>query len=91
MRTSLVRTAVALYASSLALVAQAPPGYYASVDSSSAVRLRATLHAVIDDHQRLPYTASSLDTWDVLEAAQVDPNSASRILDVYRNQSFRTV
>ncbi len=91
MRISLLRTAAAVCTLCLALVAQAPPGYYATVDTSTAARLRSTLHAVIDDHQRLPYTASSLDTWDVLESAQVDPNAPTRILDVYRNESFRTV
>ncbi len=71
------------------LLAQgAPNGYYASVDTSSAATLRATLHAVIDDHTRYPYTSSSTDTWDILEAAQTNPASQSTILDVYRNRSF---
>ena len=71
------------------LCAQAPPGYYATVDLRSATTLRATLHAVIDDHTRLPYTAASLDTWDVLEQADEDPANPRNILDVYRNRSFQ--
>jgi len=67
--------------------AQAPAGYYASVDASSPATLRATLHAVIDDHQRYPYTSSATDTWDILEAAQVDPAVPGNILDVYQNDS----
>ena len=69
-------------------VAGPPAGYYDSVDTSNATTLRQTVHAVIDDHTRLPYTSSSLDTWDVLELADEDPNNASRILDVYRNTSY---
>jgi len=70
------------------VLAQAPPGYYASVDTTNASTLRATLHAVIDDHTRIPYTASATDTWDVLELASEDPANASRILDVYANLSL---
>ena len=66
-----------------------PPGYYDGVDTSTAASLRSTLHPVIDDHIYYPYTSSSTDTWDILEAAQEDPNSSGRILDVYRNTSFQ--
>ena len=65
-----------------------PPGYYSSVDTSTAASLRSSLHAVIDDHTRYPYTSSSTDTWDILGVAQRDPANSSRILDVYRNRSF---
>ena len=79
---------------SLALIALAasataqPAGYYASVDTSSAAALRQTLHAVIDDHVRYPYTSSSTDTWDILESAAQDPNNPGRIIDVYLNASY---
>ena len=74
---------------SLAATAQGPPvGYYDTVDTSSPATLRATLHAVIDDHTRIPYTSGATDTWDVLNMAMQDPNNASRIIDVYRNESF---
>ena len=49
--------------------------------------LRATLHEVIDDHTRYPYTSSATDTWDILDLADEDPNDSSRILDVYKNAS----
>ena len=68
--------------------AAAQGGYYNGVDTSSAAALRASLHALIDDHTRIPYTSSATDTWDVLELAQQDPQNAARILDVYRNRSF---
>lgn len=65
-----------------------PPGYYATVDTSSATALRTSLHLIIDDHTRFPYTSSSTDTWNILEAADQDPNNASNVLDVYRNRSY---
>lgn len=68
--------------------AQVPAGYYDSVDTSSDANLRATLHDVIDDHVRHPYTSSATDTWDILELADQDPNNSSNILEVYGNQSF---
>jgi PKD repeat protein/endonuclease I len=68
--------------------AQIPPGYYDSVDDGNAAALRATLHAVIDDHVRFPYTSSATDTWDILELADQDPNDSGAILDVYLNESY---
>lgn len=68
--------------------AQVPDGYYDTVDDADAATLRASLHAVIDDHQRFPYTSSQTDTWDVLEEAQRDPADDSRIITLYRNNSF---
>lgn len=70
------------------LLAQAPPGYYDTVDTSNAAGLRSTLHAVIDDHTRFPYTSTATDTWNVLEQADEDPNDSGSILDVYKNASY---
>ncbi|MCB9882114.1 MAG: endonuclease [Planctomycetes bacterium] len=70
------------------LEAQIPPGYYQTVDATSSTNLRMTLHDVIDDHVRYPYTASSTDTWNILESAEQDPNDAGNIIDVYRNASL---
>jgi endonuclease I len=71
--------------------AQIPSGYYDTVDISNPTTLRQTLHAVIDDHLRFSYTSSSIDTWNILELAQQDPNDANRVLDVYRNTSYAKV
>ncbi|MFH1843323.1 MAG: endonuclease [bacterium] len=65
-----------------------PPGYYDTVDDSTPAALRTTLHDVIDDHTKIPYTSTATDTWDVLEAADEDPNDSGRILDVYLNASY---
>ena len=84
--------ALVLGASLASAAAQgAPAGYYATVDTTDADTLRTTLHAVIDDHQRFPYTSASTDTWDILEQADEDPLDAGRILDVYRNASYAKV
>ncbi len=70
-------------------VTSAGPGaYYASVDASSCTVLRSTLHAAIDDHTFYPYTATTTDTWDILELADQDPANPGRIVDVYRNASY---
>ena len=68
--------------------ADAPNGYYDTVDPGSPAALRATLHDVIEDHTRFPYTSSAPDTWDILEMADEDPNNFGNILDVYRNASY---
>lgn len=65
-----------------------PGGYYSGVTTSSSSALRSSLHAVIDDHTKIPYTASTTDTWDVLNVADQDPLDAGRVLDIYKNQSY---
>ena len=54
----------------------------------SPAALRSTLHAVIDDHTRYPYSSAGTDTWNILELADQDPGNAANILDVYRNRSL---
>lgn len=66
-------------------------GYYARVNTSSPSQLRCSLHAIIRGHTAYPYSASTTDTWDILEIADEDPNNSSRILDVYRNRSYAKV
>lgn len=92
-RTAAVATAAALAAALLTFApagapAAPPTGYYDTVNASTPTLLRATLHAVIDDHTRFPYTSSSTDTWDILEDADENPANSSAILDLYRNRSY---
>lgn len=68
--------------------ADPPVGYYDTVDTTNPASLASTLHDVIDDHIRFPYTSTATDTWDILELAQQDPGDVGRILDVYRNESY---
>ena len=68
-----------------------PSGYYDSVNQNNAQTLRSTLHAIIDDHKRFPYTSSNTDTWDILEQADQDPDNASNVIDIYKNASYPKV
>jgi len=63
-------------------------GYYAGIVASSASALRSALHNLIDDHTKIPYTASTTDTWDALKLADQDPLNSGRILDIYKNASY---
>ncbi|NQY65463.1 MAG: endonuclease [Alteromonadaceae bacterium] len=66
-----------------------PQNYYDTVNTSSSSVLRSSLHEIIDDHQRFPYTSSATDTWDILETADQDPDNASNVIDVYKNASYQ--
>lgn len=73
---------------SASLMAEPPTSYYSSVNPSNPTALRSSLHAVIDDHIRFPYTSSNVDTWNILEEADEDPTQPDFILDLYRNASY---
>ncbi|MBT8040760.1 MAG: endonuclease [Gammaproteobacteria bacterium] len=62
--------------------------YYDGVDASTPQTLRSSLHELIDDHQRIPYTSNDTDTWDVLEQADRDRDESGRIVTLYRNISL---
>ena len=81
---------IVLLASAPAL-AEVPPGYYSSVDAGDGTSLRLTLHDVIDDHTRFPYTSSSTDTWDILNQADEDPNNPANVVDIYKNASYTKI
>jgi endonuclease I len=69
-------------------IAAIPSGYYDSVNTSNAVSLHDSLHKIIDDHQRFPYTSSATDTWDILERADENPDDSSKIIGLYKNESY---
>ncbi|WP_223787968.1 endonuclease [Marinicella meishanensis] len=71
--------------------AQADPNYYASVDESTPTALRNSLHAIIDDHTRLPYTSSATDTWDVLELAGENVDDSNEVIAIYKNAAYQKV
>lgn len=62
--------------------------YYAGVNATNATTLRTTLHALIRDHIRYPYTSSTTDTWDILESADQHPTLSNYVLDLYKNASY---
>lgn len=84
-----VRAAIATLAvfSAIASTAEAED-YYATADASDPAALRASLHEIIDDHVRIPYTSGDTDTWDVLEQADRDRDEANRVVTLYRNASM---
>ncbi|MBC8423580.1 endonuclease [bacterium] len=85
----IIRLALILVlATPLATPAAPPPGYYDSADATTPATLRASVHYIIDNHTKIPYTSSSTDTWNVLELADQDPYNSGRILDVYQNRTF---
>lgn len=67
------------------------PDYYQGVDLSTSAALRSTLHEIIDDHERFPYTSSMTDTWDILEIADENPGNPDHVITVYRNASYAKV
>jgi endonuclease I len=69
------------------LLAQ-PADYYNTADDSSPEALHQSLHEIIDDHQRFPYTSSATDTWDVLEMADEFQGNENRVITLYRNAVF---
>lgn len=71
--------------------ASVPTGYYDQVDLTSPQSLRTSLHNIIDDHKRFPYSSSSTDTWDILEKADQDPDNANNVIDIYLNASYQKV
>jgi endonuclease I len=68
--------------------ADVPAGYYDSVNTINGQALQNSLHEIIDDHQRFPYTSSATDTWDILETADQDPDNANNVIDIYKNASY---
>lgn len=68
-----------------------PQNYYDTVNTTNATTLKQSLHEIIDDHQRFPYTSTATDTWDILEAADEDPNNANNVIDLYKNASYAKV
>lgn len=84
-------TASLVLAGAAAALAQPPPGYYDTVDASNPTVLRQTLHDLIEDHIRFPYTSTSTDTWDILNMADEDPGNPGNIIDVYKNASYAKI
>ena len=83
MQTSIIRSTVLyflLFAASLPLFGQIPPGYYAPTSGLSGNALKDALNNIIDDHVEFPYTSSSTDVWDILKETDKDslnPNHVS--------------
>lgn len=62
--------------------------YWNGVTMTNSAQLRTDIHQRIDDHQRHNYSSSLTDTWDILEAADEDPQNPSNIVALYLNESY---
>lgn len=78
--------AVLLYAVSNSVPADSD--YYDNVDKSTPQAMRDSLHQIIDDHTRYPYTSAATDTWDVLEMADENQDNPNNIITIYHNATF---
>ncbi|MFT4925992.1 MAG: endonuclease I/subtilisin-like proprotein convertase family protein [Phenylobacterium sp.] len=65
-----------------------PAGYYDNANTTTQSALHSSLHEIIDDHTRFPYTSSATDTWDILESADEDPDNSNNVIDIYKNASY---
>jgi endonuclease I len=64
--------------------------YYSAITpaiAADSALLRSNLHNLIDDHAVFSY----FDAWTILEAADSNPDNVTRVLDVYKNQSYAKV
>ena len=89
-RNGVIRKVVlfSLFGTTATAQAGIPAGYYDSANTSTQAALHSSLHEIIDDHQRFPYTSSSTDTWDILESADQDPDNSGNVIDIYKNASY---
>lgn len=65
--------------------------YYQNVDESSGTNMRNSLHILIDDHIKFPYTSDLTDTWDIINLADQDPNNAANVITIYKNASYTKI
>ena len=93
MKTSICNTSVALLLGvfSGATSATDSTNYYQNIDGSTSVSLKQSLHTIIKDHTKIPYTSSKTDTWDILEKADENPDNISQVVDVYKNSVYTKV
>ena len=70
------------------VAADAPPGYYGSVNRNNADDLRRTLHELIDDHSVYPLESEDTDIWEILQLADEDIDNPNNVVDLLHNASF---
>lgn len=69
------------------LHAQIPAGYYDGAAGLDGEALKGALHSIVKNHTRYPYSASGTDTWDILQAADEDPNNTNNVILLYTGRS----
>jgi len=70
-------------------VGNIPIGYYDGLDNLEGDALKAALNGIIKDHIEYPYSHNSrTDVWDILRAADEDPNNKDHIIAFYTGLSI---
>lgn len=67
------------------------PAYYSSIDfTQTGTNLKNQLATLITNTHTtmLPYTSSSMDTWDAIQLSDLDPNNSNNLLLVYGFNDF---
>ena len=68
--------------------AEAPPGYYSSLENKTGTEFRHALHLLIRGHTNLPYASSSFDTSDALGVLDEDPTNTNNVRLLYAQRSI---
>ena len=64
-----------------------PEDYYQQANNLSGDDLKEALHQIISNHVVFPYTATSTDTWDILQLSDQDPDENNNMILVYTGRS----
>jgi len=64
-----------------------PQDYYLDANDKSSEELKEALHQIISNHVVYPYTSSSIDTWDILQLSDQDPENHNNMILVYTGRS----
>ena len=65
-----------------------PAGYYDSIDGLTGDALKAALNDIITNHTEFPYTDDDTDVWDLLRAADEDPENSDNVILFYSGFSW---
>lgn len=72
-----------LSAPSLFSQSDVPLHYYDAAIGKTGLALKAALQSIIKNHTVVPYTATSVDTWDALKVLDEDPTDPNRVVLIY--------
>ncbi|HEY1120613.1 MAG TPA: endonuclease, partial [Haloferula sp.] len=65
-----------------------PAGYYSPATGLTGPALKSALNQIIRDHDVIPYSASTTDTWDALKVLDEDPANTTNVVLVYSGASW---
>ncbi|MCF7926346.1 MAG: endonuclease [Candidatus Izimaplasma sp.] len=65
-----------------------PDGYYLNIEGLTGEDLKSALNDIITSHIEYPYTDDETDVWDILRAADEDPENPDNVLLFYTGVSW---